>query len=152
LVDTLKVEAILSGGLDAWKVADELKKRKVAVLLGPIMHMPTEEFDPYDALFKCAATLHHSGVPFAIRAEGGPNSRNLPYEAAMAVSYGLPEEEGLKAITLYPAKILGVGDKLGSIEEGKMANLILADGDILQPTTQVKAIFINGMPVDTSNK
>jgi imidazolonepropionase-like amidohydrolase len=152
LSDSLQVNIILSGALDAWKVADELKKRKIPVLLGPVMHLPTDEHDPFDGVSRCAAVLHQHGVQFAIRTEGGPNSRNLPYEAAMAVSYGLPAEEGLKAVTLYPAKIFGVADKLGSIEEGKIANLILTDGDILQPTTQVKAIFINGVPVDTANK
>src|SRR5262249_61303878 len=77
---------------------------------------------------------------------------NVRHESARAVSYGLPVDEGLKAVTLYPAQILGVADRLGAIETGKMANLILADGDILQATTQVHAVFINGTPLEPTNK
>jgi imidazolonepropionase-like amidohydrolase len=152
LADELKIKMILSGGLDAWKVADELKKRDTPVLLGPIMAMPAEPYDPYDAPFACAAKLHQAGVRFCIRSAGGTNTRNLPYEAAMAVSYGLPPEVALKAITLYPAQILGVADRLGSIEQGKLANLVLTDGDILQATTQVHALFIAGTPVEPTSK
>jgi imidazolonepropionase-like amidohydrolase len=150
--DELKLKMILSGGLDAWKVADELKKRNIPVIVGPIMAMPQEAYDPYDAPYACAAKLHAAGVPFCIRSGGSTNTRNLPYEAAMAVSYGLPVDEGLKAVTLYPAQILGVADRLGAIETGKMANLTLADGDILQATTQVHAVFINGTPLEPTSK
>jgi imidazolonepropionase-like amidohydrolase len=152
LADELKLKVILSGGLDAWKVADELKKRNVPVILGPVMAMPAELYDPYDAPFACAAKLHAAGVRFCIRSVGTANTRNLPYEAAMAVSYGLPPEEGLKAVTLYPAQILGVADRLGSIEVGKMANLVLTNGDILQPSTQVVGLFIDGKPLQPSSK
>lgn len=152
LAEELKVKMILGGGIEAWKVADELKKRDIPVILGPIMVMPSESYDPYDAPFACAAKLHAAGVKFCIRSGGSTNTRNLPYEAAMAVSYGLPVEEGLKSVTLYPAQILGVADKLGSIDAGKFANLVLTDGDILQATTQVHALFINGVPVEPTSK
>jgi imidazolonepropionase-like amidohydrolase len=143
---------VLSGGLEAWKVADELKKRDIPVLLGPVMALPQEPFDPYDSPYANAAMLHKAGVRFCIRSPGGTNTRNLPYEAAMAVSYGLSADEALKAITLYPAQILGVADRLGSIEVGKAANLVLTDGDILQATTQVHALFINGRPLEPTSK
>jgi imidazolonepropionase-like amidohydrolase len=152
LADELKVKVILSGVIDAWKVADELKKRDVPVILGNVMTMPQDSYDPYDSPFTCAAKLHEAGVRFCIRSAGGSNTRNLPYEAAMAVSYGLPPEEGLKAVTLYPAKILGVEKHLGSIEGGKRANLVIADGDILQASTRVKALFIDGRPLEPSSK
>ncbi len=152
LADELKLKIVLSGGLDAWKVADELKKRDVPVILGPVMAMPAEPHDPYDAPFACAAKLHAAGVRFCIRSEGMANTRNLPYEAAMAVSYGLPPEEGLKAVTLYPAQVLGVADRLGSVEAGKMANLVLTNGDVLQPSTQVVGLFIEGKPLQPSSK
>ncbi len=150
--DDFKLKAILSGGLESWKVVDELKKRQVPVILGPVMTLPQEGYDPYDAPFTCALKLHEAGVPFCIRSSGTSNTRNLPYEAAMAVSYGLPPEEGLKAVTLYPAKILGVADQLGSIEPGKRANLVLANGDILQASTQVLAVFIDGKPYEPVSK
>lgn len=152
LADELKLKVVLSGAVDAWKVTEELKKRDVPVILGQVMTMPQEPYDPYDAPFACAAKLHEAGVRFCIRSSGGSNTRNLPYEAAMAVSYGLPPEEGLKAVTLYPAKILGVGKQLGSIEGGKRANLVIADGDILQASTRIKALFIDGRPLEPSSK
>ncbi len=152
LADELKIKMILSGGLDAWKVADELKKRDIPVILGPVMIMPQENHDPYDAPFACAAKLHAAGVRFCIRSAGSTNTRNLPYEAAMAASYGLPQEEALKAVTLHPAHILGVADQLGSISPGKRANLVLTDGDLLQATTQVHALFINGKPLEPTSK
>ena len=152
LGDELKLKVVLSGAIDAWKVADKLKKRKIPVIIGPVMAMPAESYDPYDAPYACAARLAQAGVPFCIRSGGSSNTRNLPYEAAMAVSYGLAPDEGLKAVTLYPAQILGVADQLGSIEPGKRANLVLADGDILQASTHVQAIFIDGRPLEPVSK
>jgi imidazolonepropionase-like amidohydrolase len=120
--------------------------------VGPTLTMPQEIYDPYDAPYACPAHLHEAGVRFCIRSDGGSNTRNLPYEAAMAVSYGLPPEEGLKAVTIYPAEILGVSGQFGSIEPGKRANLVLANGDILQASTQVQAIFIDGKPLEPTSK
>jgi imidazolonepropionase-like amidohydrolase len=150
--DEVKVKLILSGGIDAWKVADELKKRNVPVLCGPFTVMPQEAHDTYDSQYAAAAKLHQAGIKFCIRSAGSTNTRNLPYEAAMAASYGLPLDEALKAVTLYPAQILGIADKLGSIETGKLANLVLTDGDMLEPTTQVRGLFISGVPLDPTSK
>jgi imidazolonepropionase-like amidohydrolase len=150
--DDFKLKAIISGGLESWKVVDELKKRHTPVVLGPVMTLPQESYDPYDSPFTCALKLHEAGVPFCIRSTGTSNTRNLPYEAAMAISYGLPPDEGLKAVTLYPAKILGVAEQLGSIESGKRANLVLANGDILQASTQVACVFIDGKPYEPVSK
>jgi imidazolonepropionase-like amidohydrolase len=152
LADDLHWKVILTGGIDAWKVADELKKRDVPVILGPIMTMPQENFDRYDAPFTAAAKLHEAGVRFCIRTAGTTNVRNLPYEAAFAVSYGLPPEEGLKAVTLNAARILGVEKELGSIEPDKRANLILTTGDPLQVTTQTQLVFIDGKPIEPTSK
>jgi len=154
LADELKIKLILSGGIDAWKVTSELKKHDVPVLVGPILTMPEEAYDPYDAPYACPARLHEAGVRFCIciHSVANANTRNLPYEAAMAVSYGLPAEEGLKAVTIYPAQILGVSDQLGSIEVNKRANLVLTNGDILQATSQVMALFIDGQPLEPTSK
>jgi imidazolonepropionase-like amidohydrolase len=148
----LKLKAIISGGLEAWKVAEELKKAKVPVLIGGTLQLPPLPTDPYDAPYANPARLYEAGVEFAIVAAArGPNqatsARNLPYEAAVAVAYGLPEAEALKAVTLAPARILGVADRLGSLETGKRANLVITAGHILQPTTEVKGLFIAGKPV-----
>ncbi len=152
LADELKLKIILAGAIDAWRVADELKKREIPVILGPVMSLPTEEFDPYDAPFASAAKLHAAGVRFCIRSGGASNTRNLPYEAAMAVSFGLPPDEGLKAVTIYPAQILGVADQLGSIDLGKRANLVITNGDMLQASTQVLGLFIDGKPYPPTSK
>jgi imidazolonepropionase-like amidohydrolase len=144
LAEELKLKMVLSGATDAWKVADELKRRDVPVIVGPTMAMPQESEDPFDAPYANAAKLHAAGVRYCIRSEGASNARNLPYQAAMAVSYGLPPDEGLKAVTLYPAQILGVADQLGSIEAGKRAHLVITNGDMLQASTQVVAIAIDG--------
>jgi len=152
LADELKFKMILSGASDAWKVADELKKRDIPVIVGPVMDLPVERTDPYDSAYTNAAKLYKAGVRFCIRSTGSSNSRNLPYEAAMAASYGLPLDEALKAITIYPAQILGVADQLGSIEEGKRANLVLTNGDLLQPSTQVLGLFIDGKPLEPTSR
>jgi imidazolonepropionase-like amidohydrolase len=152
LADELKVKPVISGGTETWKVAAELKKRDVPVILGPIMSVPREMGDRYDASYAAASKLHEAGVRFCIRSAGSNNTRNLPYEAAMAVAYGLPPEEGLKAITLYPAEILGVADKFGTVEAGKRANLVIASGDVLQASTQVLSVFIEGRPYEPTNK
>jgi imidazolonepropionase-like amidohydrolase len=152
LADELKLKIIVSGGLDAWKVADELKKRDVPVIVGPVMSLPLEGYDPFDAPYACAAKLHAAGVRFCIRSGGGPNTRNLPYEAAMAAAYGLPPVEALKAVTLYPAQILGVADQVGSIEPSKRASLVLTNGDLLQASTQVLALMIDGRPLEPTSK
>ena len=122
------------------------------MLVAGTMRLQAEPADPYDAPFANPARLHEAGVAFAIKSGGrGPDqstaSRNLPYEAAIAVAYGLPEAEALKAVTLYPAQILGVADRLGTLEVGKRANLVITAGHLLQPTTVVKSLFIGGKPL-----
>lgn len=150
--DQLGVRMILSGGRDAWKVVDLLKERQIPVIVGPILALPGAECDPYDSVFRNLQKLHENGVRFCVQSDETSNSRNLPFHAAMAVAYGLPSEVGLKAVTLYPAQILGVDSLLGSITPGKMANLVLADGDPLQASTNIGGLFIAGRPVDTASK
>ncbi len=155
--EELELNWILADAAEAWKCVDALKEHDVRVLLGPSMQLPASRNDPYDAPYSTAARLHAAGVRFAIKAvDEGPGSatstRNLPFQAAMAISYGLPEDEGLKAVTLYPAQILGVDDQLGSISVGKMANLVVTDGHLLQPATQIKWLFIAGDPLPPTSK
>lgn len=152
IAEDLKLKAIITGGADAWKVADRLKALKVPVLIGGTLRIPVEPTDPYDAPYANPARLFEAGVPFAIRSGGlgtdqATAGRNLPYEAAMAVSYGLPEAEALRAVTIRPAEILGVADRLGTLDVGKLANVVLTAGHILQPTTEVKGLFIGGKPI-----
>jgi imidazolonepropionase-like amidohydrolase len=136
---------ILSGALDAWRCAALLKEKGIPVLL-KVDRLPRRETDPYDASYANAAILEGVGVRFAIVSDDAHNSRNLPYEAAMARAYGLAPAAALRAITLSPAEILGVGERMGSIEVGKDANLVVATGDIMDHRTQVTHVLIDGVP------
>lgn len=141
-----KLKIVITGGADAWKLTAELKKREVPVVLGPVMRAPVEDYDPFDAPYAAAGRLHEAGVTFCIRSNHGPNSRNAPFEAAMAAAYGLPRDEAIKAVTLSAAKVLGLEDRYGSLTAGKLANVIVTDGSPLQQTSQYKAIFVHGRP------
>jgi imidazolonepropionase-like amidohydrolase len=145
----LKLKAILSGAAEAWKVVDQIKAAKVPVLLGGTLNLPRREYDPYDSAYACAAKLHAAGVTVGIRSKssGETAARNLPFEAATAVAFGLPEDVALRAVTLTPAQVLGVADQVGSLETGKRANVVVTAGNLLQPTTPVLALFIDGEPV-----
>jgi imidazolonepropionase-like amidohydrolase len=142
--DEFKLKVILADAEDAAKVIPELKSRNIPVILGPILALPSHEDDPYDLLFTNAKALHDAGIPFAIQSSDQHNARNLPYHAAACAAFGLPREEALKAITIYPAQIFGVADRVGSLEVGKMANVIVTDGDPLEIVTHVKRLFIGG--------
>ena len=141
---------VVAGGLDAWRVAEELKAAGAPVLL-EVYRLPRRESDPYDAAFTNAAVLHRVGVPFAIVTDSASASRDLPYQAAMARSYGLPAEAALRAITLSPAEILGVAARMGSLEVGKDANVFVATGDVMDARTEVTHVFIAGreQPLET---
>ena len=141
-----ELKIVITGGTDAWKVADELKEREIPVIVGPTMRSPIAAWDPFDATYANPGRLYEAGVQFCIRSDNASNSRNASFEAAIAVAYGLPEEEALKAVTLNAAGLLGIDDRLGSITPGKVANLVITDGSPLQPTTQIKGVFVAGRP------
>jgi Amidohydrolase family len=138
------LKLIIAGGLEAWRCADLLKQTNVPVLLN-VLRLPRRDSDPYDAAYANAALLQKAGVRFAIVSDDDESARNLPYEAAMARAYGLSAAEALRAITLSPAEIFGVADRMGSISAGKDANLVLATGDIMDARTSVTAVFIDGV-------
>jgi len=111
--------------------------------------------DAYDAAYTLPERLRQKGVRFCIAGGerfGAPNVRNLPYQAGTAVAYGLPEDEAIKAITLSPAEIYGVADRVGSIEVGKHATLIVTTGSPLETPTRVVHAFIQGRQVSLNNK
>jgi imidazolonepropionase-like amidohydrolase len=143
--------ALLSGR-DSWKVKDVLREKGIPVILGPTLALPATEDTPYDKPFTTASELQAAGVRVIFASFSSANSRLLPHEVGNAVAYGLPWEEGLKGITLYPAQLFGVADSLGSIEEGKTANLVVTDGDPLEIRTEVRYLFINGKLVSLENK
>lgn len=146
--EEMKLKAVVIGGSEAWKAAQLLKERDVPVILDSVLNMPLREDDPYDSLYENASKLQAAGVRFCISTgDAGAHVRDLPFHAGMAAAYGLPKTEALKSVTLYPAQILGVADRLGSIEQGKVANLVVTDGDMLEARTGVRYLFINGRQI-----
>ena len=125
------------------------------MIIPAVYRLPERRADPFDSAYTLPLRLSNAGIRFCIagvdRFAAG-NLRNLPYHAATAVAYGLPHDEAIRAITLYPAQILGVDDRVGSLTPHKDATLILTDGDPLDTTTHVHAAFIQGRRVDLSNR
>jgi imidazolonepropionase-like amidohydrolase len=151
-VGEMKLKAIISGGAEAYRVADQLKAKNIPVIVGPVLRVPVREDDPYDAAFANAGLLSKAGVKIAFQTNDSAYSRNLPYHAGMAAAFGLSKEEALKAVTIYPAEIFGIADRVGSIEQGKIANLIVTDGDPLEIRTQIKHVFINGRDIPLTSR
>src|SRR5437588_5755963 len=152
--DEFKLKVILADAEDVARVIPELKSRNIPVILGPILSLPPREDDPYDLVFTNAKALYDAGVPFAIQSSDQHNARNLPYHAAACAAFGLPKDAALKAITISPAQIFGVADRVGSLEAGKLANVIVTDGDPLEIVTHVKRLFIGGedIPLESNQK
>ena len=150
--DQQKVHLIIADPKELGKMGPQLKARNIPAILGPTLALPEREDDPYDQAYALPNEFYKAGVKFAFGTFDNQFARNLPYEAATAVAFGLPYEEGLKAVTVNAAQIWGVADRIGSIEEGKVADLILTDGDPLETKTQVKQVFIKGKTVDMDTK
>ncbi|MBA2620057.1 MAG: amidohydrolase family protein, partial [Acidobacteria bacterium] len=152
-VEEMKVKGIIVGGQEAWKVADGLKKNNIAVIYTNIYSLPVQDDDAYDYLFGAPARMQQAGIKFCISTgNDGTEVRDLPYHAGLAGAYGLPKDEALKSVTLYPAQILGLSDRLGSIETGKIANLVVADGDMLEARTNIKYMFIGGRMIPLTSR
>lgn len=147
-----KVKMILGRGREAPQVASLLKEKNIPVILGAAHALPATEDTPYDQPFSIAGQLYKAGVKIAVATFDSSDSRTLPYEAANYVPFGLPHDEALRAITVNPAQIYGIADQLGTIEQGKVANLIVTTGDPLEITTQVRHLFIEGRLTSTDNK
>ncbi|HEX8926833.1 MAG TPA: amidohydrolase family protein, partial [Terriglobales bacterium] len=135
----------------AGPVLDMIAALKVPVIFGPIYEMP-KETERYDAVYRIPAELNKRGVRFALASYDAHNSRNLPYAAGYAVAFGLPYDEALRSITLTPAEIWGVADRVGSLDVGKDANVVIATGDPLDVKTDVKQVFIAGKPVPMASR
>jgi imidazolonepropionase-like amidohydrolase len=151
--EELKLKPIILGGDDSGKMATFLKEKNVPVILTGILDLPSREDDFYDALYENAAKLQQAGARFCISSgDSAANVRNLPFYAGMAAAFGLPKADALKAVTLYPAQIMNVADRLGSIEAGKMANLVVTDGDLLETRTHVRYLFIDGRQIPLNSR
>ncbi len=133
------------------RVLDYVAGLKVPVIVGPIYELP-KEGERYDAVYSLPAELHKRGVKVVFASYDSHQSRNLPYAAGYAVAFGLPYEEALKGITLYPAEVWGLADQLGSLDVGKTANVVVATGDPLDVKSDVKHVFIQGREVPLENR
>lgn len=143
---------ILSSVAEGWRVADKIAEAGVPCLVGPVLRTPSRAHENYQRPYQNASILHEAGVKIAIRTGQTENVRNLPFNAGYAATYGLGREEALRAITLNTAEIFGVADKIGSIEVGKLANLVVTDGDILETMTKVEHVFIKGFKIPMSSR
>jgi imidazolonepropionase-like amidohydrolase len=147
-----KIRIVILQPRDIAKAGPELKAKNIPVILGRTLALPEQEDDPYDGAFTQPAEAFKAGVKFAFGTFNNEFVRNLPYQAATAVAFGLPYEEALKAVTINPAQIWGHAADIGSVEKGKLADLIVTTGDPLEIATQVKYVFIKGKEIPLVNK
>ena len=142
---------VLVAGADAAYLAERLARDHVAVIVDGVLSLPDRRWEPYDTPFTAPARLHAAGVRFAIGDGGGTsNARNLPFEAAMAAAFGLPKDVALRSVTLSAAEILGIADRLGSLDVGKEATFIATDGDPLEIRTTIERAWVAGEELDLS--
>jgi len=147
-----KIRIILADPYEAYKVLPLIKSHNISVVLGPTYSLPLERDDAYDQSYTTPSQLYKAGIKFSIATFSSKSSRNLPYQAAAAVPFGLPHDEAYKAVSLNAAEIFGLGKKLGSIDEGKVADLIVTDGDPLEASSHVTMEFIDGKPVNLDTR
>ncbi|MBZ5604130.1 MAG: amidohydrolase family protein [Acidobacteriia bacterium] len=150
--DKQHIRIILLQPRELLKVAADLKAKNIPVILGRTEALPENEDAAYDQAESLPGLVFKSGVKFAFATFNNEFSRNLPYNAARAVAYGLPADEALKAVTINAAEIWGASDKVGSIEKGKWADLMITNGDPLETPTEIKHVYIKGVDIDLTNK
>ncbi|CAN5508012.1 amidohydrolase family protein [soil metagenome] len=150
LADDFKLRLVLMGAAEGWMVADEIAKRKVPVVLKPLTNLPS--FDSLGATLENAARLAQAGVTIAFSTFDTHNVRNLRQEAGNAVAHGLPPDAALAAVTLTPAQLWGVSDRVGSLEPGKDADLVIWSGDPFELLTSAEHVFIRGREVSRDTR
>lgn len=148
-------KVVLVGGRDAWQLTALLKKRNVPVMLNRVFDLPERQDEDIDLLYRVPYLLQKDSVLFCLQLEGdmeAMQSRNLPFNAGATVAYGLDREQALAAISLNAAKILGLADRIGSLEAGKIASFVISNGDLLDMRTSlVEAVYIAGKKIDLNN-
>ena len=150
---TVGVKVVLVGANDAWMITDFLKKNEVSLIISQTHRLPSREDEDVDMPYKTPKILSDAGITFALSMKDMWQQRNLPFQAGHAVGYGLDYEKAVEAITLNPAKIMGVADKVGSLEKGKAATLIVSNGDALDMRTcAIEQAFIDGRSINLDNK
>jgi imidazolonepropionase-like amidohydrolase len=143
------VKLVIIGGRDAWRITSQLKAKNIPVILTDVLSSPPRRWENYDQIYSTPAKLKEAGILFCIAGDGDPsNARNLNHHAATAAAFGLSKEGALRAITLDAARVLGIERLAGSVETGKDATLIVVNGDILELSSSVERVFIQGKKID----
>jgi imidazolonepropionase-like amidohydrolase len=150
--DKQRVKIVIMGPREIGNVGPELKAHNIPVILGPVLALPEREDDAYDAAMTLPSNFYKAGVKFAFGTFTNEFIRNLPFQAAAAVGFGLPQDEALKAVTVNAAEIWGLSDQIGSVEKGKLADLLIANGDPLEIQTKVEHVIVKGKEIELSNK
>ncbi|MBI3567500.1 MAG: amidohydrolase family protein [Gemmatimonadetes bacterium] len=146
LADEFKLKPVIRGAAEAWRLADTLAARKVPVVVGPTYREP-DASSAYDEIYANPGVLVKAGVQIAFQTTGASDVRDLPFQVGITEGFGLAPDDALRAVTINAARIWGVGDQLGSIETGKVANLFVSTGDPMDPRSHVKYLFIRGEQV-----
>ena len=150
--DKEKVKIVIADPREIGSTGPLLKARGIPVVLGKTFDLSMRDDDPYDAPYTLPNRFYQAGVKVCFGTFDVEFARNVPFEAAQAAAFGMPHEEAMKALTINSAEILGVGDRIGSIERGKLADLILTDGDPTEAKTNIKQMFIAGRSVDIASR
>lgn len=139
------VKLIILGGRDSHLITEHLKENDIPVIITEVLTSPNRAWEAYDSRYSLPAKLYNAGVEFAIAGEASAaNANRLPLEAGGAAAFGLPEDVAVKALTLYPARILGLSDRIGALETGMDATLMITDGNPIEYSTQVEQVYIQG--------
>jgi len=151
-VNKNEVKAIFTGVAEGYRVLDSLKKYEIPVITGPILNNPSRASDHYNVGYSNAGKMHKAGIQVAIRTTETENVRNLPYNTAFAAAYGMGWEAAFRSVTQTTADILGIGDRYGSLEKGKVANIFVTDGDPFETKTMVQYLFIRGWHIPLESR
>ena len=146
------INVIFTGVSEGYLVADSLAHYNIDVITGPVLNNPGRSSDRYDVAYANASVMQKAGIKVALRTNESENVRNLPFNAGFAATYGMGYEEALKAVTINPAEIFGIDKDYGSIEQGKVANLFVADGDPFETKTKIKYLFIRGWNIPMESR
>ncbi|MHA6280340.1 amidohydrolase family protein [Salinimicrobium sp. CAU 1759] len=146
------INAIFSGVSEGFRVAEEIADAGIPVIVGPVLSTPSRDYDRFDKPYANPGIMKEAGIKVAIRTMETENVRNLPYNAGFAAAYGMSKEDALKAITIVPAELFNVADKLGSIEEGKQATLFVSTGHPFETATNVEHVFIDGWKIPMQSR
>jgi imidazolonepropionase-like amidohydrolase len=150
LADEFKLRLVLMGAAEGWMVAPQLAARNIPVVVKPLTNIPS--FDALGATLENAARLSRAGVTVVLASFDTQNSRNLRQEAGNAIANGMDRDAALAAVTLTPARVWGVADRLGSIEAGKDADLVIWSGDPFELSTGAEHVFIKGVEISKDTR